>query len=153
MELGSRIRALRTERQLSQELVAEQLHVSRQAVAKWESGASLPSTANLLALCELFGVSPEQLTAPAPVQQPMHRRCTAPFVLFSLALILLLAGAAMLWRQSHLPDSIIGYADAATGLYVAGASPLPFLLLGAGALLAAGGAALLLRAKRQAPGK
>ena len=94
MELGSRIRALCTERQLSQELVAEQLHVSRQAVAKWESGASLPSTANLLALCELFGVSPEQLTAPAPVQQPMHRRCTAPFVLFSLALILLLAGAA-----------------------------------------------------------
>ena len=94
MDLGSRIRALRTERQLSQEIVAEQLHVSRQAVAKWESGASLPSTANLLALCELFGVSPEQLTAPAPVQQPMHRRCTAPFVLFSLALILLLAGAA-----------------------------------------------------------
>ena len=153
MELGSRIRALRTERQLSQELVAEQLHVSRQAVAKWESGASLPSTANLLALCELFGVSPEQLTAPAPVQQPMHRRCTAPFVLFSLALILLLAGAAMLWRQSQLPDSIIGYADAATGLYVASASPLPFLLFGAGALLAAGGAALLLRAKRQTPGK
>lgn len=98
-------------------------------------------------------MSPEQLTAPAPVQQPMHRRCTAPFVLFSLALILLLAGAAMLWRQSQLPDSIIGYADAATGLYVASASPLPFLLFGAGALLAAGGAALLLRAKRQTPGK
>ena len=151
MELGSRIRALRTERQLSQELVAEQLHVSRQAVAKWESGASLPSTANLLALCELFGVSPEQLTAPAPVQQPMHRRCTAPFVLFSLALILLLAGAAMLWRQSQLPDSIIGYADMLRSMQVA--SPLPFLLFGAGALLAAGGAALLLRAKRQAPGK
>ena len=60
MELGSRIRALRTERQLSQELVAEQLHVSRQAVAKWESGASLPSTANLLALCELLQVEEEE---------------------------------------------------------------------------------------------
>lgn len=153
MELGSRIRALRTERQLSQEIVAEQLHVSRQAVAKWESGASLPSTANLLALCELFGVSPEQLTAPEPVQQPMHRRCTAPFVLFSLALILLLAGAAMLWRQSQLPDSIIGYADVATGLYVTGAFPLPFLLFGAGVLLAAAGAVFLLRAKRQSPGQ
>lgn len=153
MELGSRIRALRTERQFSQEAVAERLHVSRQAVAKWESGASLPSTANLLALCELFGVPPEQLTALAPVQQPMHRRRAVPFVLFSVALILLLAGASMLWRQSRLPDNIIGYADAATRLYVAGAFPLPFLLFGAGALLAAAGAALLLRAKRQAPGK
>ena len=59
MELGSRIRALRTARGLSQETIAERLQVSRQAVAKWENGASLPSTANLLALCALFGVPPE----------------------------------------------------------------------------------------------
>ena len=62
MELGSRIRALRTARGLSQETIAERLQVSRQAVAKWESGASLPSTANLLALCELFGISMNELT-------------------------------------------------------------------------------------------
>ena len=41
MELGSRIRALRTARGLSQETIAERLQVSRQAVAKWESGGSL----------------------------------------------------------------------------------------------------------------
>ena len=64
MKLGSRIRALRTARGLSQETIAERLQVSRQAVAKWESGASLPSTANLLALCALFDVPPEALTAP-----------------------------------------------------------------------------------------
>ena len=40
MDLGSRIRTLRTERQLSQEAVADRLHVSRQAVAKWENGVS-----------------------------------------------------------------------------------------------------------------
>ena len=42
MELGSRIRALRTARGLSQETIAERLQVSRQAVAKWESDAVLP---------------------------------------------------------------------------------------------------------------
>lgn len=35
--------------------------MSRQAVSKWESGASDPSTTNLLALAKLFGVSAEEL--------------------------------------------------------------------------------------------
>ena len=37
------------------------LGVSRQAVSKWESGASDPSTSNLLALARLYGVSAEEL--------------------------------------------------------------------------------------------
>ena len=48
-------------RQMTQEFVAERLGVSRQAVSKWESGASDPSTSNLLALAKLFQVSPEEL--------------------------------------------------------------------------------------------
>ena len=41
--------------------MAESLGVSRQAVSKWESGASDPSTSNLLALAKLYGVSAEEL--------------------------------------------------------------------------------------------
>jgi len=40
-ELGTRIRALRKERGLSQEALAQALEVSRQAVTKWEHGESL----------------------------------------------------------------------------------------------------------------
>ena len=40
MELGKRIRALRQEKGLSQEALAEQLEITRQAVAKWECGVS-----------------------------------------------------------------------------------------------------------------
>jgi len=50
MTIGNRIKALRTEKKLSQEYLAEKLGVSRQAVSKWESGASSPSTDNLIAL-------------------------------------------------------------------------------------------------------
>ncbi len=46
---------------MSQEYLAEQLGVTRQAVSKWESGASEPSTANLLALAKLYGISLDEL--------------------------------------------------------------------------------------------
>lgn len=59
--LGETIRAHRTRCQMTQEFVAESLGVTRQAVSKWEQGASDPSTSNLLALAKLFGVSAAEL--------------------------------------------------------------------------------------------
>lgn len=59
--LGEVIKANRLRCKMTQEFVAEAIGVSRQAVSKWESGASDPSTSNLIALAKLFGVSPEQL--------------------------------------------------------------------------------------------
>lgn len=46
---------------MTQEFVAETLGVSRQAVSKWESGLSAPSTTNLMALAKLFNMTPEDL--------------------------------------------------------------------------------------------
>lgn len=59
--LGETIREHRTRCKMTQEFVAEHLGVSRQAVSKWESGASDPSTSNLLALAKLFGVNAGEL--------------------------------------------------------------------------------------------
>ena len=59
--LGETIKLYRTERKMTQEFVAESLGVSRQAVSKWESGVSDPSTSNLFALAKLFGISAEEL--------------------------------------------------------------------------------------------
>ena len=42
--LGEALKAHRTEKQMTQEFVAETLGVSRQAVSKWENGTSDPST-------------------------------------------------------------------------------------------------------------
>ena len=57
--LGEALKAHRTRCKMTQEFVAETIGVSRQAVSKWESGASDPSTSNLLALAKLYGVSAE----------------------------------------------------------------------------------------------
>ena len=59
--LGEALKEHRIRCQMTQEFVAERLGVSRQAVSKWENGASDPSTSNLLALAKLYGVSPEEL--------------------------------------------------------------------------------------------
>lgn len=59
--LGETIKAHRTRCNMTQAFVAESLGVSRQAVSKWESGTSDPSTSNLIALAKLFGISPEEL--------------------------------------------------------------------------------------------
>lgn len=59
--LGEVLKSHRTACKMTQEFVAEALGVSRQAVSKWESGASDPSTANLIAIAKLYGVSAEEM--------------------------------------------------------------------------------------------
>ena len=59
--LGETLKELRTERNMTQEFVAESLGLSRQAVSKWENGTSEPSTTNLIAIAKLYGVEPEEL--------------------------------------------------------------------------------------------
>ncbi|MCD8144187.1 MAG: helix-turn-helix domain-containing protein [Oscillospiraceae bacterium] len=67
--LGEVLKSHRTRCKMTQEFVAEALGVSRQAVSKWENGTSDPSTANLLALAKLYGVSPEELLRQVDAQK------------------------------------------------------------------------------------
>lgn len=65
------LRTLRAYRGFSQEHVAEQIGVSRQAVAKWENGDSLPDILNCDALAELFEVSLNDLVRFDPGKEGM----------------------------------------------------------------------------------
>jgi AbrB family looped-hinge helix DNA binding protein len=59
--ISQNLRQLRTRCHLSQEEVAEKVGVTRQAVAKWENGETLPDILNCDALAELFDVSLDEL--------------------------------------------------------------------------------------------
>ena len=59
--LGEVLKQHREECKMTQEFVAESIGVSRQAVSKWETGASDPSTSNLLTLAKLFHTTAEEL--------------------------------------------------------------------------------------------
>lgn len=59
--LQDNIRSLRKARGLSQEEVAQRLHITRQTLSKWENGLSVPDAQLLLKLAEILEVSVAQL--------------------------------------------------------------------------------------------
>ena len=61
MDMGDKLRALRREKKLTQEQLAEYLHVSSQAVSKWETGASCPDLDMVLRLAAFYQVSTDEL--------------------------------------------------------------------------------------------
>lgn len=70
MALHDSLKDARNRMGMSQEVVAEQLGISRQAVTKWELGQSKPSAKNLQALAELYQISTEELLAAAQKKVP-----------------------------------------------------------------------------------
>lgn len=61
MDFAARLKVYRTNAKLSQEQVAEKLHVSRQAITKWETGRGLPDMENLISVAKLLDVSIDEL--------------------------------------------------------------------------------------------
>lgn len=59
--IGERLLELRTQRQMTQEDLAEQLGVTRQSVSKWESNLTFPNMNKLIEICEIFQVSLDYL--------------------------------------------------------------------------------------------
>lgn len=64
------LKTLRKNRRWSQQEVAEALGVEPLTVSRWERGYSSPSSRHKQLLCQLFGVSPQQLGFPQPPQCP-----------------------------------------------------------------------------------
>lgn len=61
MKLSEKIQYLRKEQGLTQEQLAEQCNVSRQAITKWESDIAIPETEKIIFLSKIFKVSIDEL--------------------------------------------------------------------------------------------
>jgi transcriptional regulator with XRE-family HTH domain len=61
MNLGEKLFELRKAKNLTQDDVAEKLNVTRQTISKWETNQSTPEFDKILPLCELYGISPNEL--------------------------------------------------------------------------------------------
>ena len=72
--LGKRIAALRREKGLKQDDLAEMLNVSPQAVSKWENDQSCPDISLLPDLARILGVTVDELLSGKPAEiQPAVR--------------------------------------------------------------------------------
>lgn len=61
MIFSNQLSRLRKEMKMTQEFLAEKCNVSRQAVAKWESGESHPNIYKLIEIANLFNISLDEL--------------------------------------------------------------------------------------------
>ena len=66
--LGKRIAALRKEKGLTQEQLAEKVGVSAQAVSKWENDVSCPDITLLPLLADILGVTVDELLGVKPIE-------------------------------------------------------------------------------------
>mgnify|MGYP001392023074 CR=1 FL=1 len=78
MTIGEKIALRRRSAGLSQEALAAQLGVSRQAVSRWETNESLPDTEKILQLCRIFGVSSDDLLLDKPPEAAPPSLPSAP---------------------------------------------------------------------------
>lgn len=61
MKIGEQLQKQRKLHNMSQNELADKLHLTRQSISKWENSTTLPSFANVIAISELFDVSLDEL--------------------------------------------------------------------------------------------
>lgn len=76
MNIAEKIKAVRNRAGMTQQELADAIHVSRSAVAKWESDKGLPDIENLKAIATLFGMTLDELagvgeTVSCTIREPM----------------------------------------------------------------------------------
>lgn len=71
MTIGKRIAALRREKGLKQDDLAQMLEVSPQAVSKWENDQTCPDISLLPKLAKILGVTVDELLSGKQEQQPL----------------------------------------------------------------------------------
>lgn len=69
MSLGEKLLSLRKKKGLSQEEVADLLHVTRQTVSKWETDQSTPDFDKVVPICKLYDISTEELFGEVAVRE------------------------------------------------------------------------------------
>lgn len=104
--LSYNIRTIRKDKGLTQEELAERLHVTRQAVSSWERGGSCPDFETLKQLADILEVSPEQLLYHTEEQKKVRYRKVGYLFPTSIALTFVIIA----WAAFHFVGIILYFA-------------------------------------------
>lgn len=110
MSLGDMIRSKREEHDMTQQELADILHVTRQTVSRWESGSRCPDLILSKKIADTFGISLDELVSNSDVDSYVPRKSGLPDIRKMLAAIFLLTLAV--WF------SVYGFASNATAFAV-----------------------------------
>ena len=61
LKLGKRLADLRKEKGITQEELANKLYVTRKIISKWETDNCIPNLDEIVSLCEVYGITPNEL--------------------------------------------------------------------------------------------
>lgn len=136
MLLPGKIAFYRKARGMTQDELAEALHVSRQSISKWESGKTAPDLDNVMALAKLFDVSMQELTREDPgsdserdeaaAVKQKSRRKKPMMALWVTVALMALALVSLLIRNASLKRALqANEAETATEASVTADTPTP----------------------------
>lgn len=119
MTIADRIQSLRKTKGISQEELADQIGVSRQAISKWESDQSCPEVDKIILLSDYFGVTTDFLLKGTEAKSEEGEKANVPekreddvkiakiYTTAGTAINLIgLVGAIRLWIDKQTPTSV-----------------------------------------------
>ncbi len=111
MTFAEKLKKARKEAGMSQELLAEKLGVSRQAVTKWETEKGIPDIENIIVISNLFGISLDELLSNEKLSSTRRRFLYESRTEYDIdgnkRFDLKLGGAAALTVQGHSDEKIV----------------------------------------------
>lgn len=118
--LNDNIKKLRQQKGMTQEVLAEKLHVVRQTVSKWEKGLSVPDAEMLSEMAEVFEVSVSELLGEVAgfeqSEQEGGDRVAEQLALINEQLVIKNRRARRIWRT--VAAILIGIGISIVGLFV-----------------------------------
>lgn len=113
MNLAERIQALRKAKGITQEELANEMGVSRQAVSKWESGQAVPDLDRVMVLSEYFSVTTDYLLK--GTGQEKNGQAAAGKILFIVSVLMTAAGLLRAWGGWYEEQT---FSDIAGGMVI-----------------------------------
>lgn len=99
------LKKLRTERELSQQALADKMFVTRPTIARWESGARLPDAVMIQRLAEIFNVDVDYLLSAAATSEE------CPNVILVDDRKLVLSGGLSILADALPKANVLGFTD------------------------------------------
>lgn len=73
-EIGKFIAKCRKEKKLTQAQLAEKLNITDRAISKWETGKSMPDSSIMLELCEILGITVNELLSGEKIDMEVYEK-------------------------------------------------------------------------------
>lgn len=104
MNISDRIQSLRKTKGISQEQLADELGVSRQAVSKWESGQSMPDIEKIILMSEYFKITTDYLLKGIDLRKDTTEKKPSAAIFAAMGTAINFIGlilAIMIWKEKQ----------------------------------------------------